>query len=151
MLDMDETLLHAATVNDIFEQQIYGPSAKPSFYTSFKDQENLIEIGVFLRPCLQELIQRVSPHFTMAVFTASERLYADTILDQIDPDQVIFKRRIYRTKSLRTVLPPNEQDQSDKRQSTEESSSEPKPIYIKDLRVISGIDISQIIIVDNQF
>lgn len=150
LLDMDETLLHAATVNDIFEQQIYGPNAKPSFYTSFRDQENLIEIGVFLRPCLQELIQRVSPHFTMAVFTASERLYADTILDQIDPHQVIFKKRIYRTKCLKTVLPPSEQDQSSQRQSTG-SSVEQKPIYIKDLRIISGIDISQIVIVDNQF
>lgn len=27
LLDMDETLLHAATLNDIFEQEIYGPNA----------------------------------------------------------------------------------------------------------------------------
>ena len=52
LLDMDETLLHAATLNDIFDQQMYGSEAKPTFYTSFMDQDNLIEIGVFLRPCL---------------------------------------------------------------------------------------------------
>ena len=51
-LDMDETLLHAATLNDIYEQEIYGPNAQPTFFTSFKDKESLIEIGVFLRPCL---------------------------------------------------------------------------------------------------
>ena len=48
------------------------------------------------------------------------------------------------------MLPPSEQDQSSQRQSTG-SSVEQKPIYIKDLRIISGIDISQIVIVDNQF
>ena len=26
LLDMDETLLHAATLNDIFEQENYGPN-----------------------------------------------------------------------------------------------------------------------------
>ena len=52
LLDMDETLLHAATLNDIFEQEIYGPNAQPTFFTSFRDKESLIEIGVFLRPCL---------------------------------------------------------------------------------------------------
>ena len=105
LLDMDETLLHAATLNDIFDEQMYGTEAKPTFYTSFMDQENVIEIGVFLRPCLQELIQRVSPYYTMCIFTASERLYADAILDQIDPTQQIFKKRIYRNKCLKTALP----------------------------------------------
>ena len=37
LLDMDETLLHAATLNDIFDQQMYGPNAKPTFFTSFMD------------------------------------------------------------------------------------------------------------------
>ena len=35
LLDMDETLLHAATINDIYVQQIYGPNPKPDFFTSF--------------------------------------------------------------------------------------------------------------------
>ena len=105
LLDMDETLLHAATLNDIYDAKIYGPHAKPTFFTSFKDRDSLIEIGIFLRPCLQELIQRVSPYFTLCVFTASERLYADAILDQIDPDRKIFKHRIYRSKCLKAFLP----------------------------------------------
>ena len=37
LLDMDETLLHAATLNDIFDQQMYGSNAKPTFFTSFMD------------------------------------------------------------------------------------------------------------------
>jgi len=39
---MDETLVHAATTVDIEINQIYGPDARPDFYTSFKDQDTVI-------------------------------------------------------------------------------------------------------------
>lgn len=57
LLDMDETLLHAATLSDIFGQKIYGAGVVPSFVTSFKDRDQKIEIGVFIRPFMMELIQ----------------------------------------------------------------------------------------------
>ena len=60
---MDETLIHAATLVDIEVNQIYGPDAEPDFYTSFSDHENEIQIGVFKRPYLEELLQRVLPFF----------------------------------------------------------------------------------------
>lgn len=37
LLDMDETLLHAAALVDIYQNQIYGPAAKPTFIASFDD------------------------------------------------------------------------------------------------------------------
>ena len=37
LLDMDETLIHAATTIDIEENKIYGQNAKPDFYTHFID------------------------------------------------------------------------------------------------------------------
>ena len=39
LLDMDETMLHAATLNDIYIQEMYGKEAEPSFITSFADRE----------------------------------------------------------------------------------------------------------------
>ena len=63
LLDMDETLIHAATVLDIEENQLYGQDARPDFYTSFEDQGALIQIGVFKRPFLEELLERALPHF----------------------------------------------------------------------------------------
>ena len=39
---MDETLLHAATLSDIHDKQVYGPDAKPTFTTSFVDNGNLV-------------------------------------------------------------------------------------------------------------
>ena len=63
LLDMDETLIHAATTVDIEINQIYGPDAKPDFYTAFEDQGSLIQIGVFKRPYLEELLRRALPYF----------------------------------------------------------------------------------------
>lgn len=59
LLDMDETLLHAATLQDIYIQKLYGDDAHPSFITSFKDSNTVIEIGVFLRPYLMEMLRRL--------------------------------------------------------------------------------------------
>jgi hypothetical protein len=39
LLDMDETMLHAATLSDIYVQELYGKDAEPSFITSFNDRE----------------------------------------------------------------------------------------------------------------
>jgi len=39
LLDMDETMLHAATLNDIYIQEMYGKEAEPSFITSFADRD----------------------------------------------------------------------------------------------------------------
>ena len=37
LLDMDETLLHAATINDIYVHKVYGPHPRPDFFTAFHD------------------------------------------------------------------------------------------------------------------
>ena len=77
LLDMDETMLHAATLSDIYVEQMYGKDAAPSFITSFED----IDIGVFLRPYLFDMLGKISPYFEICVFTASEEVYADAILN----------------------------------------------------------------------
>jgi len=82
---MDETLLHAATLQDIYQSQIYGPDVKPTYVTSFKDNNCVIEIGVFLRPYLFEMLGMLKPYFDICIYTASERVYANAILDKFDP------------------------------------------------------------------
>ena len=105
LLDMDETLVHAATTVDIEINQLYGPDAQPDFYTSFEDQDNVIQIGVFKRPYLEELLRRAQPYFQICVHTASEQMYADSILDVLDPDRTIFYKRIYRNQCLKAIIP----------------------------------------------
>ena len=63
LLDMDETMIHAATTIDIEINQVYGQDARPDFYTSFQDQDSVIQIGVFKRPYLEELLERALPFF----------------------------------------------------------------------------------------
>lgn len=114
---MDETLLHAATVEDIFQTQIYG-DVVPSFTTEFTDNDIQIHIGVFLRPYLIEMLRRLSPHFDICVYTASEKVYANAILDKVDPKGQYLFRRIYRDKCTRAQIDGGRQ------------------VYLKDLRCI---------------
>ena len=102
---MDETLVHAATTVDIEINQLYGPDARPDFYTSFEDQDNVIQIGVFKRPYLEELLTRAQPYFQICDHTASEQMYADSILDVLDPNHTIFYKRIYRSQCLKAIIP----------------------------------------------
>ena len=172
---MDETLVHAATIVDIEINQLYGPDARPDFYTSFEDQDNVIQIGVFKRPYLDELLRRARPYFQICVHTASEKMYADSILDVLDPTHSIFYKRIYRSQCLKAFIPspashpmqdllPNQDlnlsnkltqtSHSSNRTNSNESSaiedSDAKVVYIKDLRVLEGVDLSRVVIVDNQ-
>lgn len=89
-----------------------------------------IEIGVFLRPYYLEMLEQVKDDFEVCIFTASEQVYANCILDYIDPHYRLFKRRLYRNDC--TVC--NHGDRLH---------------YIKDLRCILGFPASQITIVDN--
>ena len=67
----------------------------------------------------------MSQHFEIIVFTASERSYADAVLNEIDPEGLI-KHRLYREHCVKLK----------------------KNLYSKDLRKINR-DVSQIVLVDN--
>lgn len=128
---MDETLLHAATQEDIYTNKVYGDNAEPSFTTTFVDNNLVIKIGVFLRPYLQEMLQRLQPLFDLCVYTASERVYADAIINKIDPSNKFFVKRLYRDKCTKAMLDGG------------------RVVYLKDLRCIQGYQMQDIVIVDN--
>jgi len=52
------------------------------------------------------MLAKVSPFFEICVFTASEKVYADAILNQVDPLRKLFSKRIYRKHCLKASLPP---------------------------------------------
>lgn len=49
-----------------------------------------------LRPYLVDALEKLSHLYEIVVFTAGVQEYADHILDYIDPDRKIFKKRLYR-------------------------------------------------------
>jgi CTD small phosphatase-like protein 2 len=98
VLDLDETLIHCL------------------------DQQ---EITPLIRPGTEKFLEEMSKYYEVVIFTASVKDYADTILDQLDPEHKFISFRLYREHT--TVL---------------------KRTYLKDISKL-GRDLSKVIIIDN--
>ena len=121
LLDLDETLVHAEY--PIEKENIN----KYDTIIRFKSENEYEEIGVFLRTGVRQFLSFLSCHFNIAIFTASEKPYADAIIRYLDPNKNIFKFCLYRNHCI------NVNDL----------------ICIKDLRIIDNIDIKKTVLIDN--
>lgn len=94
---------------------------------SFSVYFNMKEHTVYVkqRPHLQTFLKRVAELFEIVVFTASQSIYAQQLLDILDPEGNIISRRAYR-----------------------ESCIFSDGCYVKDLTVL-GVDLAKVAIVDN--
>ena len=109
---MDETLIHCQ-IDDSTESDI-----------EVELEEGMIGY-VTIRPYALSFLKKMSLFFEIIVFTASEKSYADAVLDEIDPNRLI-RHRLYREHCLRLD----------------------RNLYTKDLRVINR-DLSKVLLVDN--
>jgi len=115
VLDLDESLVHASL--DKME------NADVVF--DIKDDTGKIHtVFVNKRPYLNEFLKRVSELFEVVIFTASQKIYAETLLNIIDSNSYIH-HRLYRDSCIHV-----------------------EGNYIKDLSKL-GRDLSKVIIVDN--
>ena len=114
VLDLDETLVHSNLEQTLAEADF-------SFPVNFNNQQHIVNVQ---RPYLMEFMEFAARHFEVVVFTASQKVYAERLLNKIDPDSVLIEHRLYRDAC---VLVEN---------------------YMKDLSVL-GRDLSKTIIVDN--
>lgn len=73
-----------------------------------------------------ETLQELSKDWELMIFTASSRLYANKIINQIDKDGTLFSTRLFK----------------------EHCYSTKKGIYIKDLRILAR-DLENVVLVDN--
>ncbi|KAA8519566.1 hypothetical protein F0562_013810 [Nyssa sinensis] len=115
VLDLDETLVHST-----LEHCEDVDFSFPVFF-------NLKEQTVFVkqRPHLRTFLERVAEMFEIVVFTASQSIYAEQLLDILDPDGKLISRRAYRESCIFS-------DGS----------------YTKDLTVL-GVDLAKVAIIDN--
>ncbi|XP_039122164.1 uncharacterized protein LOC120258796 [Dioscorea cayenensis subsp. rotundata] len=115
VLDLDETLVHS-TLEPCEDADF-------SFPVFFNLKQHMVYVK--RRPYLQIFLERVAQMFEIIVFTASQSIYAEQLLDILDPDKMLIGRRIYRESCIFS-------DGS----------------YTKDLTVL-GIDLAKVAIIDN--
>ncbi|XP_006644482.2 uncharacterized protein C2F7.02c isoform X1 [Oryza brachyantha] len=114
-LDLDETLVHSTT------EQCDGYDF--NFPVFFDMKEHMVYVRK--RPHLHMFLQKMAELFEIVIFTASQSVYADQLLDILDPDKKLFSRRYFR-----------------------ESCVFSNTGYTKDLSVIE-VDLSKVVIIDN--
>ena len=148
LLDLDETLIHS----DFSLEYINDKDIKYDKIIKFKEKENEFEenyedydmrrkkirnslfneekeykVGIFVRNGAKTFLTEVSKYFDVGIFTASVKEYADAVIDFLDPNKNLIEFRLYRNNCINI---------NDK-------------FFIKDLRIIQGVDIKDIILLYN--
>ena len=85
MIDLDETLVHStfAQVDD------------PDFTFTLSQGSNALTCSVLVRPGAKELIVNLAPFYEIVIFTASDKEYADFVIDRLDTNGLV-KYRLYK-------------------------------------------------------
>jgi TFIIF-interacting CTD phosphatase-like protein len=93
VLDLDETLVHC-TVEAVQDADMVFP-------VEFHGVEYLVHVRC--RPYLREFLEMVHEKFEVVIFTASQQVYADKLLDKIDPGELFVRLRVC-MESLEALL-----------------------------------------------
>lgn len=116
VLDLDETLIHTFTKDPPTDCEVIT-------ITLFPNYEKKIYFKI--RPNCLEFLDVVSKHFDVCIFTAGHKVYADPIIDRLDPNKSIFKARYFN-----------------------DSCKKISQYIIKDLRILNR-DLKDVLLVDN--
>lgn len=121
IFDLDETLIHC---------ELKNISKAEKIITIKLPNGNKARVGLNIRPQIVPALEQIKKDYNMIIFTASDKSYADSVVNYIDPFGTYFKYRLYRSNCFKVT-------------------TENGPVYIKDLRVIRNIPLSNMVLIDN--
>ena len=117
VFDLDETLVHC--VEDIHNN--------PDAVIRIQFPNGVVmPVGVNIRPYVKECLEEANKNFEVIVFTASQKCYADVVLNLLDPTGKLIHHRLYRENCIPV-----------------------QGVLVKDLRILLGRQLKDIVIVDN--
>ena len=95
ILDLDETLIHS-------DMDFLSKTKNYDMVLEIFDNEinKNVLLPIFLRPGLFEFLDYVSENFELILFTSSEQLYADTIINFIEKNKKYFSIKLYRDSCI---------------------------------------------------
>ncbi|MCL7031843.1 hypothetical protein MKW94_001617 [Papaver nudicaule] len=111
VLDLDETLVR------------HSESFAESYALSYTIEGSTYYFN--FRPFVHKFLERVSQLFDVVIFTANRRIYADPVIDFLDPGGKLIGRRYYHD-SGKTI----------------------NGCFVKDLTIL-GVDLAKVVLVDN--
>lgn len=121
LFDLDETLIHCTNGKE--------KKGDHTLLVTLPGNKK-VTIGINIRPYWKEMIKTVREKYYIVVYTASHQSYADAVLDYLDPEHQYFNDRLYRRHCIQEEIDEHK-------------------FYIKDMEIFEGIDIKDIIIIDN--
>ncbi len=125
VFDLDNTLVFVATNETLAKLKIPRTSdVKTVIYVEPK-QHRAIQLNVIIRPYAVQMLAQLAPYYELVVFTAANKIYADTVLGILDPSGTLFDYRIYRDSCIRM-----------------------NNCFVKDLRILNR-DLASVSIVDD--
>ena len=123
LLDLDETLIHADFAKE-YENDTKNPY---DTIVSFESENEINNVGIFLRPGVKLFLENLSKFFEIGIFTASVSEYADEVIKFLDPENNFIKFKLYRQNCV------NVND----------------ILKVKDLRILKNFDLKNVVLVDN--
>lgn len=132
LLDLDETLVHSEFRNSSNYKTLDEMKENSRCYNrsfSYIEDNYKYYFDIYFRPFLFDFLHEIKYYFDLAIFTASSKKYADTIINYIDPNNELFKFCLYREACIPIQ----------------------KYVFIKDLRIIKNYDPTNVILMDNSF
>ena len=123
VFDLDETLIHGVV-------NISNYNKLENIISITLPSKKIAKIGVNIRPHWKEAIERISKLYTIVIYTASHKSYADAVLNFLDPENKYFYNRLYRSNCIDCKI-------------------DGKDLYVKDMNIFEGFDLKDILIVDN--